>query len=265
MNPIQMKDRIDYHTDKVRAPRWYIDTNYVPALNIAVSDFIDDRYGNIKKAQKNYAFEVSQSIKDDLRTLVNEILLVPSVTGVLTLPANYHHEVGLRVVINGKTVPSIPVTHNELNILSENSNTRPTPEFPVHYEDVNGITVKYGGYGTFTQAYLSLLKLPIDILMVADPANRTQLLRIVSPGPIVIGSRYYVTAATTHNAVPYGIGETFVAVNTVIAGGSVSLIVNCELPEYTHEEICKMAAASLVARAQNMLKNKVLTDDLEKN
>lgn len=265
MNPIQMKDRIDYHTDKVRAPRWFIDTNYVPSLNIAVSDFVDDRYDNIKKAQKSYAFEVSQSLKDDLRTLVNEVIPVFSVNGVITLPGDYHHEVGLKVIINGKTVPSIPVTHNELNVLSENSHSRPTPEFPVHYEDVNGITVKYGGYGTFGGAFLSYIKLPTDILMVADPANRTQLLSIASPGPIVTGSRYYVTAATIHNGVPYVIGSTFVAVNTVINGGSVSLIVNCELPEHTHEEICKMAAASLVGRAQNLLKNKLLTDDLERN
>lgn len=266
MNPIQMSRRIDYHTDKSRSPRWYYDTNYMISLNVAMDNFINGRYDNIKEDQKKYAFETSQTLKDDLRTITKSVPLVP-VNNTLILPVDYHHEVGLMVTINGIQVPSTPITHNEKAALYENQNTRPSPEYPVHYEDQTGITVLFGGYGTFSAAIMDYLRLPKEIVITADPTNRTQLLNInAALGVLTVGQEYYVTAAgTIHNAVTYNIGQTFIAVTVDLTAGSVSLIVSCELPEGVHEEICLMAASSLTGRAMNFQKNKLLDTELKEN
>lgn len=262
MNVIQQCRRIDFHTDKVKSPRWFYDTSYVPALNIAMTEFIRDRYNNIKKQQKTYGFETSQSLKDDLRTITNSTTIVPTGNKLIALPADYHHELTLFVTINGVRVPSNSITHNEKGALYENSNTRPSVEYPVHIEDQNGITVLFGGYGTFTLAEMDYLRVPVSIVANADPADRTQLLNILPPGPLVVGNMYYVTQdGTVHNGVTYVTGDTFIAVAAMFGPGRVSRIVNCELPDYTHEEISLMAAASLTGRAMNLLKSKLLSEN----
>jgi uncharacterized protein (UPF0212 family) len=55
----------------------------------------------------------------------------------------------------------------------------------------------------------------------------------------------------------YTQGQTFVAANTALTGtGTVINIVNCNLPEHTHEEIAKLAASIIIGEVSDYNKSK---------
>ena len=261
MNLIQMFRRIDSHSDKARAPRWSITDNYLFALNVAMSTFINDRVDNIREQRKKYAFETAQRIKDDLRTIVKSSLPITPINGILTVPLDYRYEVGVEVFINGKRTNSVPVTHNELPVLKDNLHTRPSKDRPVHYVDMDGFHLLAGEPGLITVGIISYIIEPSQMYLAEDPADRTTGLSQDSLVALIVGATYYVITTAEHNTIFYNPGDTFVAVTTVLTSGTVHYIVNCQLPAHTHEEICLMAAEILTGRAQKYEKRNLLVAD----
>lgn len=253
-----MINRVEFYIDKVSAPRFSVPKHYLPALNIAIDRYIKDRYDNIH-LNKPYSFQVLERIRDELRTIVKNITAAP-VGNLIAFPVDYMHAVSLQVIINGIKVPSRASTYSELGVIEENSFEVPTPDEPVHLEDQTGITVRFGGIGIFSS---------YDLGYIRKPATVFKSTITLSQGPLVltIGSRYYViTGPVIHNAVLYGPGAEFVAVATGFTGtGTVVEIVNCDLPDNTHEEICKMAAELIEKTVEDYPKSNALEQELNKS
>lgn len=224
---------------------------------MAIDLFFYDRYNNIKQ-QKFYSFQFIQRVRDDLRTLVKVLPITPS-GNLISYPSDYRHEVSFDAVIDGSQVSSRAVTYNELRIAAKNSFQEPTVAYPVHYEDQNGINVEFGGTGTFSSGILTYLKAPTQVSVSETPIT-------AGPTVLTVGQTYYVTIGTvTHNAVNYTVGQTFVAVNTVLTGtGTVINIVNCDLPDHTHEEICKLAGYILTGTVDQWNKSQQLEREANK-
>lgn len=254
MNIIEMHTRLEYYVDKSKSPRFLSDFHYDQSLNIAQDKIIQDKYDNIKQ-HKMYGFQVVQKVRDDLRTIIKTVPIVP-VGNVLAYPADYLYEVALAVTIDGVEYSSTSVAYNRVNIQNDNTFTEEIKEEPTHIEDQNGIKVMFGTAGTFTTANLSYLSIP--------PVMSKGLIDITQgPTALVIGQTYYVTVGTvTHNAVVYTVGQSFVAVNTVLTGtGTVIFIVNCILSVSCHEELCKQAAQILIGSVEGWNQSKFLNNE----
>ena len=128
MNTPQMHARVRALLDQVKSPRITRDL-INQFLNVA-----NRRYYNFCIS----VFESNQMIRDEFKPLVvNNFSLTP-VGDVFTYPADYEHELGFAVVVNGKTYMSTEMTYNEQNAVMENAFTEPTqpqtqPQ-PSHFE-----------------------------------------------------------------------------------------------------------------------------------
>ena len=240
MNVVEMHNRLEFYLDKVKSPRFKTDIHYDQALNIAMNDVINDRYDNIK-VRKRYAFEIVQRIKDELAPLiVTDLPLVPVLTA-LTYPANYLHELGLRITIDGIDVPSRAITYNERNVIDKNAFTDATSDEVMHFSTSVGVNVEFPVTSAFTAARLSYIRIPKTIF-------RGTTLIVAGPAVLVVGATYFVnlgpvTATTSLGVQTFNTGDTFIPTTTALIGvGNVIEIQNCELHFSVHEEVTKIAA-----------------------
>lgn len=245
MHSDEMCTRVDFFIDKVRAPRFTITRHKIPALNVAMRDFINDRYDNIKDQQGKISFEAVERVRDELYPLITETNLVFA-QNIGTQPDDYMYEIGMRVNIDGTLYRSRQITYNELDDveLATNKFTMPdkSEDGVYHLKTSRGFRVIYGiGATGLTVMHLRYLKQPPEII-------RSEIPILAGPN-LTIGQLYLVigTNSITHNAVVYTPGQYFVAVNTTFVGGTVVLIVDCLLPDNTHDEICKRAANILMS------------------
>lgn len=234
MNTPQMHARVRALLDQVKSPR--------------ITRALIDQFLNV--AHRRYynfcisVFESNQLIRDEFKPLVvNNASLTP-VGDVFTYPADYEHELGFAVVVNGKTYMSTEMTYNEQNAVMENAFTEPTqpqtqPQ-PYHIESAAGVTSYYGTGNVLSGGFLSYAVILIDVYWssTAISAGLTAL---------TIGQTYYVaTAPVTSATITYAVGDTFVATSTAFTGaGTVNAIKNSQLGISCHEELCKIAAAEI--------------------
>lgn len=263
MDVVQMHNRIEFYIDKSKSPRFQSSFHYDQSLNIAQDALIQDKYDNIKQ-HKEYAFQVFQKVRDDLRTIVKNVNITP-VGNLIVYPPDYLYEVGLAVTIGGVQYSSSSITYNQVNIQDNNSFTEQAVDEPTHIEDQNGITVMFGtSNAVFSSAKLSYISIPPVI--AKGEVNITQ-----GPFVLVVGQTYYVTVAgvtTTINGVPgttVPINTDFVAeVSSFTGAGTVIQIVNCILPSSCHEELCKRASQILVMTVDAVNKSRSLDAEASK-
>ncbi len=260
MNAAIMRNRIRFHIDKYKNPRIKQGLHIDQAINIAINDFIEDRYDNIKKARgsRNYYFQAVQRVRDELRTLVKSATIVP-VNSIISLPSDYRHEAGLEVVINGNQVHSIGILYNELSKRKQNYFLKPTDADPFHYESELGITVE--AETPPTSSVLYYLKKPATVVL-----SETS---IVAGTTLIVGQTYIVTGTTpvTYNGTVYNTDEDFVVdiTSTVHTGGNVVTATNSDLPDHAHEEICKRAAAYIGGHGEDYNKLQTMDMSVQKN
>jgi hypothetical protein len=247
-NIVTLEDRMMQYVDRARSAR-FTNIEKDSAINTAIDWVFYDRYDNIKQ-KKAYSFEFIQRVRDDLRTLIITQTLTPS-GNIVAYPTGYRHELSFDAVINGVQASSRSITYDEYRIVYNNSFQIPTPQYPVHYEDQNGINVDFGGAGTFSAGVLSYLTHPTKVFVSST---------IVSAGTnvLTVGFTYYVNLGpVTHNAVVYQTGQTFVAVNTALTGGgNVYQIINPNMPEHLWEEIAKLGSQVLTGSVSDYSKSK---------
>ena len=246
MHSDEMCTKVDFFIDKVRAPRFSITRHKIPALNTAMRDFINDRYDNIKDDKGKIQFESIERVRDELYPLIVEVNLTTIIQNIATQPTDYMYEIGMRMNIDGRLYRSQQLSYNELDDveLSLNAFTSPgkSEDGVYHLKTSRGFRAVYGIGATGIQVmHLRYLKQPPDIVR-----SETNILA----GPnLTVGQLYLVTGTNsiTHNAVVFTPGSYFTAVNNTFAGGTVVLIVDCILPDNTHDEICKRAANILMS------------------
>lgn len=250
MNAVELYARLDFYVDRVRSVR-YDDTDRATAINIAIEKIIDDRYDNFKQ-RRRYSFQSIQAIRDQLYPLVKTTAPIVPTNNIFPFPADYRHEVGFTINVDGTSWASKAVTYTELNELKDYSFANPIAEEPAHYEDQNGVNIYLTGAGTVVDATMNYIKNPAVVSVSSTSIT-------AGPSVLTVGQTYYVTLGpVTHNSIIYQTGDTFVAVNTILIGvGTVVLIVNSDLPAALHDEICSTGAQILlgIAEAYNKKQN----------
>ncbi len=251
---------MQFWIDRVRAPRFNITDHYVPALNIAMKDFINDRYDNLKDPNGKVTFEAIERVRDELYTLIKEANLVPTLSVITTQPADYMYEIGMRVNIDGVLYTSRQLTYNELDDVELGSNAFTAPakkEGSVYHVKTSiGFRHIYGVPGT-TGMQLARLR----YLMQPPEIVRSETVLQGGGNILTIGQLYLVLpgGTVTNNGNTFQPGQYFVAqAQNIVGFGSVVLIVDCILPVNTHEEICKRAANILTNTIDDYTKMQTL-------
>jgi len=257
MTIIEIRERVRFHLDRVASPRWG-NTRLSYGIQVATDDFVQDRYDNIKNAQKKYAFETVERLRAEIRTIVLALPLIP-VLDVLTLPADYRYDVGLSVVIAGITKNSRPGSISETLGSFSNSHTRPNDDYPIHNEIGNTIVVNHGQFNAFTAAILYYIRQHL-IPYISEPRSSGTPLTTVTTHYVETGSIVYDTA--TYNAGDY---FTTTAITVFTGAGTVSEIQSVELPNTSHEEIAKRTATILSGNVHNFEKFGVKEKEVEGN
>lgn len=175
MTAQQMNERVRFYLDQQKSPRIDDVFHVNQALNSAQSKFIEDRVDNIKdtlKRGKAYYFEAVERVKSELYTLVvSTAPIAPQPGNLVLLPADFYYELNLSLTINSEQWWSTPKTHNEFQELARNAFSEPSIEYPVHLRAANGLTVYFGGSGTFNNSTLTYLKQAVNIDVVAPYVN----------------------------------------------------------------------------------------------
>jgi len=245
--------------DRVSSPR-YPNDRMTQGIQVAVDDFIQDRYDNIKEAEKQYAFETIQRLRSELRTIIFTSTQVPNAQGEITLPADYRYDVGLEVIIDGITRNSKPASISETLGTYNNSHTRPNDQSPFHNERVNTITIKHGKLGTLSSATLYYIVQHTPPFIGLPEDNTTTLL---------IGSTYFVESGSIiYNGVTYNLGDSFVVVagfTTFLGAGTVVRTLPLPLPDTSHEEIAKRTAQILTGVVENYNKTQLKAQEVQAN
>lgn len=154
----EMHTDLDFLIDKVRTPR-FEDSQRDRVLNFAMDRTIQDRYDNIKKAER-YSFQAFQRIRDELYTLIPEPAmgaLTDNVdnTGRFSFPSDYRHGLLVQVGTTPAATDTVsrPITYDSLGIAKKDPFEEPTDTFPRHIEDGQGIVIYHGGGIYFYKFY----------------------------------------------------------------------------------------------------------------
>lgn len=259
MNAIQMMERTDVFMDRYKSAR-FADSNYMDAFNSVVLSMFKDKTDN-KKLFRKYSFQSNEQVRRELYTLIKTATIVP--TGdVVVYPADFEYYGDMNVIIDGVEDYCRPTNFNEIGPLQDNPFRKPKATKPYYIENSTGLKVYYGS-GTFTSATMTYLKTPNTISIGTD-SNK------INPGGAVltIGLVYVVYSPTVvHNGTTYYVGQTFTATATSLTSGIVilnSVLVNCDLPENVHDEVCKSAAQLLQGTIEDYNKSAFLQKEIEK-
>jgi len=259
MNAIQMMERTDVFMDRYKSAR-FADSNYMDAFNSVVLSMFKDKTDN-KKLFRKYSFQSNEQVRRELYTLIKTATIVP--TGdVVVYPADFEYYGDMNVTIDGVEDYCRPTNFNEIGPLQDNPFRKPKATKPYYIENSTGLKVYYGS-GAFTSATMTYLKTPNTISIGTD-SNK------INPGGAVltIGLVYVVYSPTAvHNGATYYVGQTFTATATSLTSGIVilnSVLVNCDLPENVHDEVCKSAAQLLQGTIEDYNKSAFLQKEIEK-
>lgn len=255
MNPIQLKERVDFYMNRSRSSRFSFN-DYNIAFREAQMQmfdmFKDDPIG----------------IRDNLYTLktdVTPIVTVSSVGSTFTVnhinyPSDYHYFGYLNIYVDGVLAKVSPMDDNRLNDILQNSFTQPTNKYIYQLEDSTGWKFWRGLGGTITAA-LSYLKEPSEFYM----GNEADL--IDETGTLTFGVNYTVVEETVYSGVTYNPGDDFTAVALSITSGQViptSVFVNTNLPTVVQEDLCKMVANLLAGETTDYNKAAFVEKEVKK-
>ena len=244
----EMHDDIDFLTDKVATGRWKRSERN-RALNFAQDYIVQERYDDYK-LNKPYSFQSNQRIRDELRPIVvDDLLLVLSGKDAI-LPSDYRHLLLLELLMNGETdrVYSVATTYNQLGLLEDNPFSKPEKDYPKHIENQNGITFKTGSTD-ITNSYIYYIRNPIKIEFGDEKINSSLTLSLAVT--LVANLTYTViSGGVQYTGTLYTIGQNFTVVSAMLfadlnSSTTIRAGNDCELPGHLHDEIINKAASQL--------------------
>ena len=253
MNPIEIKQRIEFYIDLTRAPRFTFQ-DYNMAFNDSMSEYVSQQAG-LSDQRMPQNIQLIQRIRDNLYTLIKTNNPTPTdgttVVGqyysskptTLPIPADYDTFLLLQYTISSVTYYARPTSFNELGPLLDDSFNRPTNSMGYFNETTSALTLWRGTTGTVSSALLTYIKTPNVFSIGQDN-------QIISPSVLATGS-YYALETCVFDAVTYYMGQIITGnAVKVLTSGTVILVSNttaCELPSRVHEILCKWTAAKLLA------------------
>lgn len=261
MNAIELKNRVDFYLDMTRVPRFTF-AEYNIAVNDTIEKFVSEMVGDPNHRTPENVQWVQQ-IRDDLYTLVKNAT-GPTITngtpitteyytaGVATFPnpTDYYAFLALSGIIASKTIPAYPTNYNEETELINDSFKHPTDTKIYYNENSSGFRV-LKGTATLSSVNLTYIKTPATYSCGAE----TQLIDGVPAVTLTNLATYYATQVSVYNGVTYLVGATITGSGVqLLTSGQVILTSNttpCDLPDRTHEEIAKRAAATMLLSTAN--------------
>jgi len=273
MNAVQMMNRIDYYNDFTRSAR-YSYAQYGEAVNGVILTYIDEQLGFGVGEGKN-SFEYVQKIRDRLYTLIKDT--TPTITNGATIvgrygtfipshvvyPGDYQNFVALYVTIDGYTSYVRPTDYGRIGPLLDNSFMKPTNKKVYYIEDASGITLYRGVGGTFSTVNFTYLKAPAVFSLGSENDW------ITAGGAITSGLTYIAVDDSVQDGNIYLSGTEFVAsAPTALTSGKVILASNttpCDLPEQTHDTICKMISSLMLGVTSNFNGSQFVEKEVSKN
>jgi hypothetical protein len=189
-------------------------------LNDSVARFIKTRYSGNNYLYK--AFEQSQKRVEDLRTLIVETRIVP------TLAVNVYDKPNSYIVT--------------------------TANFPVNYlfflNDEVSITFTHSILGTFTTVRTGVTECTSDsyFTKVSDPYSE-HVLHMDNARPLRMFSEKGIELITDGN---YTVGYYYMRyIRKPAVVSSTGVVTSCDLPEHTHREIVEMTVNKLIENIES--------------
>lgn len=254
LNAIQMRTFIDSLIDRVNSPR-FLDQEYYEAINSATVMIFEDRVDNIK-IKKPYSFESVQRVRDELYTLIKNVSGLP-VGGIIPYPSDYNYAIDVEFTIGTTTQSARPMSYNELGLIQRNPFKQLSPEMTYYIEQSSGLDAKFAG-GTFSAYSLWYLKNP-TIVTIGKESDK------LTTGSVLASlTSYIVYDQAVYSSVTYYAGETIVGTGATLTSGIViplSVVVNSDMPEKLHPEICRLAGSILSSDVDNYNKKQSLLQD----
>ena len=254
MNPIQLKQRIDFYNDLTRNARFTF-TEYAIAVNDVVQEFIFENLGD-KENRNPKNFQWIDRINDQLYTLIKTatpaLVAGTAITNkyyttkvsTLAFPNDYSDFVALNLIIDGLTVYGRPTSFNKLQPLLRDSFKHPTSDNIFYNWNSTGLSIYYNG--TASAASLVYIKGTVDY-SIGQEAN-------LIDGPVLLSAgSYYATAPSVYNGVSYQIGSVITGGFTLSSGQVIPVSVTSpiDLPSQVHEEIAKRASVKMLIASGN--------------
>jgi hypothetical protein len=254
MNPIQLKQRIDFYNDLTRNARFTF-TEYAIAVNDVVQEFIFENLGD-KENRNPKNFQWIDRINDQLYTLIKTatpaLVAGTAITNkyyttkvsTLAFPNDYSDFVALNLIIDGLTVYGRPTSFNKLQPLLRDSFKHPTSDNIFYNWNSTGLSIYYNG--TASAASLIYIKGAVDY-SIGQEAN-------LIDGPVLLSAgSYYATAPSVYNGVSYQIGSVITGGFTLSSGQVIPVSVTSpiDLPSQVHEEIAKRASVKMLIASGN--------------
>ncbi len=271
MNAIQTLLRIEYLNDVTRNARFYF-SDINKAVNDVMRVYIHDHFGG-ENEDKNYSFQSIQQIRSDLSTLVKNYSPLITVLGNITTqygsftqnhidyPTDYYELIAAWPIIDGVSGYCRNINYNEQGIILEHIFKKPTNKKTYINEDSTGWSILRGVGGTFNSIKVEYLRKPADF-SIGSESNV-----ISAGGTLVVGSSYIAIDDSVENAISYAGGTQFTAGTVALTSGTVilaSLTTPIDLPEKTHEIICKMAAAELLKVISDLPRSQAIEAEANK-
>lgn len=274
MNIVALHYKVAFFLDAEKSPRFKV-KSIDKAINSAINDIVLDRYNNIRQKQKEYAFQTSQRLRDELYTIVQQETGLTAVNNVISLASitDYWLLLALEVTISGKVINTIPLTYDEKNIIEIDPFVRPSimyPERVYRIESANGIEIIFGDVGTLATGHAYYIKKPAKISIGTEVSNGSTTFQ---NGEKIIA--YVDSTVTIYNylihvedvdlleeeeyTIPVGPGYTAFVVSGIVYKNYV----DTDLPDMLHEEIARKAAAILSGNVENYNKAKSLENDIK--
>ena len=263
-----------FFLDSVNSPRFK--PNKVDhAINTAILDIVLDRYNNIREKQKQYAFQTSQRLRDELYTLVKNPAVITASAGIIqksSFPTDYMLLLSMRANISGQWINTIPVTYDEYNMLELNPYTYPSLDYPeriYRIERAEGIEVIYGPQGTLISGDIFYLAKPATVNIGTQLSTvGNYLLRSEHPSVIayidsVIQTLNPMRLVTLKKGEEYIIGTYSEDRIGLLSGVLYYDYVNCDLPEMLHDEVCRKTADILSGNVENYNRSMALKNDVK--
>jgi len=256
MNIVQLIEKVRHWRDIVSSTR-VTPEDITEDIRTAINNIIKDRYDNFK-AKKDYSFQSTQNLRDQLGDLVKMYGVPAMGTNLIQktlFPTDYRHIVSATVNIDGKIYAAIPKGYDEFRSITIDPFLAPTIDFPaqVYYSERNtGLEVQWGNVGTLINMTFYYIKEPVRV------EYGTEIL----PGTnMVIGDIVIAVEVTVYNSVTYQIGQLITIVPgflTITSGKVVKGWVGTDLPLLLHEEIALNAANIGLKITENTLKSNAL-------
>ena len=274
MNVVASHYKITFFLDAEKSPR-FKKKSIDKAINSAINDIVLDRYNNIRERQKEYAFQTSQRLRDELYTIVQEQTGLVPTNNILSVSGmtDYWLLLALEVDISGATINTIPLTYDEKNVIEINPYMRPSivyPERVYRIESADGITIIFGDTGTLVSGHSYYLRKPAKVSIGTEISDTTT--HILSEKKIIA----YVDSTLDLYSVSGGILSSVSLLEeeeytipadptkyAILSSGIVFVdYTDTDLPEMLHEEITRKAAAILSGNVENYNRVRSLENDI---